>query len=69
MKVRWPGYGLARFPVPFKEPVLFLLLLALIIPYQGMLQARITISIVPCVVVYLLLQRYFVSGLLTGAVK
>jgi multiple sugar transport system permease protein len=35
----------------------------------GMLQAGITISIVPCVVVYLLLQRYFVSGLLTGAVK
>ncbi len=34
-----------------------------------MLQAGITISIVPCVVVYLLLQRYFVSGLLTGAVK
>jgi multiple sugar transport system permease protein len=35
----------------------------------GMLQAGITISIIPCVVVYLLLQRYFVSGLLTGAVK
>ena len=35
----------------------------------AMLQAGITISIVPCVVVYLLLQRYFVSGLLTGAVK
>ena len=35
----------------------------------SMLQAGITISIVPCVVVYLLLQRYFVSGLLTGAVK
>jgi multiple sugar transport system permease protein len=35
----------------------------------AMLQAGITISIIPCVVVYLLLQRYFVSGLLTGAVK
>jgi multiple sugar transport system permease protein len=35
----------------------------------GMLQAGITISIIPCVIVYLLLQRYFVSGLLTGAVK
>jgi len=35
----------------------------------GMLQSGVTISIVPCVVVYLLLQRYYVSGLLTGAVK
>jgi multiple sugar transport system permease protein len=35
----------------------------------AMLQAGITISIIPCVVVYLLLQRYFVAGLLTGAVK
>lgn len=35
----------------------------------AMLQAGITISIIPCVVVYLLLQRYFVAGLLSGAVK
>ena len=35
----------------------------------GMLQAGITISIVPCILVYLLLQRYYVSGLLSGAVK
>jgi multiple sugar transport system permease protein len=35
----------------------------------GMLQAGITISIIPCVLVYLLLQGYFVSGLLSGAVK
>jgi multiple sugar transport system permease protein len=35
----------------------------------GMLQAGVTISIVPCVVIYLLLQRYFVAGFLTGAVK
>ena len=35
----------------------------------GMLQAGITISIVPCVLVYLLLQRYYVSGLMSGAVK
>jgi multiple sugar transport system permease protein len=35
----------------------------------GMLQAGVTISIVPCIGVYLLLQRYYVSGLLTGAVK
>jgi multiple sugar transport system permease protein len=35
----------------------------------GMLQAGITISIVPCILVYILLQRYYVSGLLSGAVK
>jgi multiple sugar transport system permease protein len=35
----------------------------------GMLQAGITISINPCVLIYLLLQRYYVSGLMTGAVK
>ncbi len=35
----------------------------------GMLQAGITISIIPCVVVYLLLQRYYVLGLMSGAVK
>jgi multiple sugar transport system permease protein len=29
----------------------------------------VTISIIPCIVVYLLLQKYYVSGLLTGAVK
>jgi multiple sugar transport system permease protein len=35
----------------------------------GMLQAGITISIIPCVAIYLLLQKYYVSGLLSGAVK
>ncbi len=35
----------------------------------GMLQAGITIAMIPCIGVYLLLQRYYVSGLLTGAVK
>jgi multiple sugar transport system permease protein len=35
----------------------------------GMLQAGITISIIPCILVYLLLQRYYVSGLMSGAVK
>jgi multiple sugar transport system permease protein len=35
----------------------------------GMLQAGVTISIIPCVVIYLLLQKYYVSGLLSGAVK
>jgi multiple sugar transport system permease protein len=35
----------------------------------GMLQAGVTISIIPCVAIYLLLQKYYVSGLLSGAVK
>lgn len=35
----------------------------------GMLQAGITISIVPCMLFYLLLQKYYVSGFLSGAVK
>ncbi|WP_327000461.1 carbohydrate ABC transporter permease [Dactylosporangium sp. NBC_01737] len=35
----------------------------------GMLQAGVTISVVPCVLVYLLLQRYYVAGLMSGAVK
>jgi multiple sugar transport system permease protein len=35
----------------------------------GMLQAGITIAMIPCIGVYLLLQKYYVSGLLTGAVK
>lgn len=35
----------------------------------GMLQAGVTISIIPCVGIYLLLQRYYVAGFLSGAVK
>jgi multiple sugar transport system permease protein len=35
----------------------------------GMLQAGITISIIPSLVFYLLLQKYYVSGFLSGAVK
>jgi multiple sugar transport system permease protein len=35
----------------------------------GLLQAGVTISIVPCVLFYVLLQRYYVSGLLSGVVK
>jgi multiple sugar transport system permease protein len=35
----------------------------------GVLEAGVTISIIPCVVVYLLLQKYYVSGLLSRAVK
>ena len=35
----------------------------------GALQAGVIISIVPCVLIYLLLQKYYVSGFLSGAVK
>lgn len=35
----------------------------------GGLQASVMVSILPCLVVYLLLQRYYISGLLSGAVK
>lgn len=35
----------------------------------GALQASVIISIIPCLAVYLALQRYYVSGLLSGGVK
>ncbi len=35
----------------------------------GALQASVIISIIPCLAVYLALQRYYISGLLSGAVK
>jgi multiple sugar transport system permease protein len=35
----------------------------------GLLQAGVTVSIIPCVLFYLLLQKYYVSGFLSGVVK
>lgn len=35
----------------------------------GALQAGIVIAIVPCVAIYILLQRYYMSGFLSGAIK
>jgi multiple sugar transport system permease protein len=35
----------------------------------GALQAGVIISIIPCMLIYFLLQRYYVSGLLSGALK
>ncbi|MEO6300227.1 MAG: carbohydrate ABC transporter permease [Paracoccaceae bacterium] len=35
----------------------------------GGLQASVIISILPCLLIYVLLQRYYISGLLSGAVK
>jgi multiple sugar transport system permease protein len=35
----------------------------------GLLQAGVTVSMVPCVLFYVLLQKYYVSGFLSGVVK
>jgi len=35
----------------------------------GALQAGVIVSIIPCLLIYLLLQRYYIAGLLSGAVK
>jgi multiple sugar transport system permease protein len=35
----------------------------------GALQAGVIISILPCVLVYIFLQKYYVSGFLNGAIK
>ena len=35
----------------------------------GLLQAGVATTVVPCIVIYVLLQRYYVGGLLSGAVK
>lgn len=35
----------------------------------GLLQAGVALTIIPCIVIYLLLQRYYVGGLLSGALK
>ena len=35
----------------------------------GMLQAGITIAMIPCILIYLMLQRYYVSGFTSGALK
>lgn len=35
----------------------------------GILEAGVVVTMVPCIVIFLLLQRYYVSGLTAGAVK
>jgi multiple sugar transport system permease protein len=35
----------------------------------GLLQAGVTVSVIPCVLFYVLLQKYYVSGFLSGVVK
>lgn len=35
----------------------------------GALEAGVALTIIPCIVIYVLLQRYYVSGMLNGALK
>ena len=35
----------------------------------GSLQAGVALTIIPCIIIYVLLQRYYVSGMLSGALK
>jgi multiple sugar transport system permease protein len=35
----------------------------------GLMQAGITVTVLPCAILFLLLQRYYVSGLVSGALK
>lgn len=35
----------------------------------GLMQTGVTITVIPCIVIYLVLQRYYVTGLLGGALK
>ncbi len=35
----------------------------------GLLEAGVLVTVAPCVVIYLVLQKYYVAGLLSGAVK
>jgi multiple sugar transport system permease protein len=35
----------------------------------GALQAGVTVTIIPCIVLFLLLQRYYIQGLMGGALK
>jgi multiple sugar transport system permease protein len=35
----------------------------------GLLEAGVAVTVIPCLILYLVLQRYYVSGLLSGAVK
>ena len=35
----------------------------------GLLQAGVMVTMIPCLVIYATLQRYYVQGMLTGSVK
>ena len=35
----------------------------------GILEAGVVVTMIPCIVIFLILQRYYVAGLTSGAVK
>lgn len=35
----------------------------------GLMQTGVTVTVIPCVIIYLVLQKYYVAGLLGGALK
>ncbi|HEV8563099.1 MAG TPA: hypothetical protein VGR06_42830 [Actinophytocola sp.] len=35
----------------------------------GILEAGVVVTMIPCIVIFLILQRYYVAGLTAGAVK
>jgi multiple sugar transport system permease protein len=35
----------------------------------GTLQAGVMVSMIPCVIIYAVLQRYYVAGMLSGGIK
>jgi multiple sugar transport system permease protein len=35
----------------------------------GLMQAGVFISVLPCAILFLLLQRYYMSGLIAGSIK
>ncbi|HEY7073869.1 MAG TPA: hypothetical protein VH418_00805 [Solirubrobacteraceae bacterium] len=58
----------------FRAPLVMVLLTTLVTGRLGainwgVLEAGVVITMVPCIVIFLLLQRYYVRGLVAGAVK
>jgi multiple sugar transport system permease protein len=35
----------------------------------GILEAGVVVTMIPCIIIFLLLQRYYVKGMTAGAVK
>ena len=71
------GYALARFPVPGKEVIFVILLLALIIPYQALLtpiffmfiQLKLTNSLIGLAIVHTAIQLPFSVYIMRNAFK